>query len=508
MSITTIICTLPEIRHQLIQLIRDEFSVSQQIAEKVYDRRLGQHFQRFQPDIHFVIEYPYVDRVYRDSYYSYFSTKMNVYKKDCIRLSFFSGEVRAGQFRDESQISDLRNRYLGFMILRPTIPNVIGRSVISPLALLQHDFLCVTSKFQSTACSVKFEVTGFPHSSQDTETITCAETSVWAIMEYFASKYPEYKPALPSVIIDVLKKRSNFRQIPSEGLNVDQMGYALREFGFGTKIYSRDEYGDGIKNLISTYIESGLPLLAAVSNTHNGGAVSHAVLLVGHCNTTEANIDNLQIKDEQNAKLNFLLQQRNIQIIDNDDIERDFVVVDDNRPVYQFVPLDQPARHYQDSTWANCEIIHFLVPLYPKIYLDAFLAKKYIKTLLLENQFNIPIGAELFIRVFLTSSRSYKDYLSQDRSFHPDLRDFILEVPMSKFIWVGEISSRILIKQKKAKGVIIIDATEPKLTKYNALIVSGYDDCFFCYDDVSNELIKNSLPLGEFNIYTNNLKGF
>jgi hypothetical protein len=170
--------------------------------------------------------------------------------------------------------------------------------------------------------------------------------------------------------------------------------------------------------------------------------------------------------------------------------------------------LDQPVKYYQNPTWANCEIIHFLVPLHPKIYLDASSAKKNIKKLLLEPQFNIPEGTELFIRVFLTSSRSYKDYLSQDQSFQPDFREFILEASMSKFIWVGEISSRELIKQKKANGLIILNATEPKLINYDALIVSGYSDRFFSPDDVSRKLTENLLALGEFNIYTNNLKGF
>jgi hypothetical protein len=156
----------------------------------------------------------------------------------------------------------------------------------------------------------------------------------------------------------------------------------------------------------------------------------------------------------------------------------------------------------------NCEIIHFLVPLYPKIYLDGLLAKKYIKQLLLDTEFNIPEGTELFIRIFLTSSRSYKDYLSQDQSFQHNFRTFILDTPMSKFIWVGEISSRELIKQKKAKGLIIINATEPKLINNDALVVSGYDDRFYHPDDVSRELVENFVALGEFNIYTNNLKGF
>ncbi|PWV46595.1 hypothetical protein [Chitinophaga sp. S165] len=508
MSITTIICTLPEIRHQLIQLIQDEFSVPQQISEKIYEKRLDPHFRRFKPNICFVIEYPYVDRVYRDSYYSYFSSKLGDYKKDCIRLSFFSEEVTIDKFRDQAQFSELRDWYLGFMILRPTVPNVVGRSVISPLALTQHDFLCVTGKFQTTVCSVKFEVSGFPHSSQDTETITCAETSIWAVMEYFASKYPEYKPVLPSAIISTLKNCSNFRQIPSEGLNIDQMGYALREFGFGTKIYSKTKFGDRFENLLSSYIESGLPLIAAISNVHNGGTVGHVVPVVGHNGSTNADIDQLQEKNEHDAKIASLLKQRKIVIIDNDDIERDFVLVDDNHPVYQLALLKRPVQYYQNSVWAGCEIVHFLVPLYPKIYLDAFVAKKYIKTFLLENQLNIPEGTELFCRIFLTSSRSYKDFLSHDQSFNPDFRDFILDTSMPKFIWVGEISSRTLIKRKKANGLIIIDATEPKLTNFNALIVSGYNDCFYYRDEGSKELVKNSLSLGEFNIYTNNLRSF
>lgn len=508
MSITTVFCALPEIRDQLIQFISEEFFVSYHIAKKVYDQRLLHHFRRFKSATYFVIEYPYVDRVYRDSYYSYFSSKHGNYKKDCIRVSFFEGSITPEQFRDQYQIEELQNRYLGFMVLRPTIPNIIGRSVISPKALVTGRFLTVASRFQATVSAVKFEVTGFPHSSQDTETLSCAETSVWAIMEYFASKYPEYKPALPSIIINALKNRSSFRQIPSEGLNVEQMGFTLREFGFGTKIYSRVKFDEKLTNLLSTYVESGVPLIAALSNAHRGGRIGHAVLAIGRADTTDAQIDQLKVTNERDKKLAGILSQRNIQIVDNDDIDREFVFVDDNYPVYQLAPLNKPTQHYSSLDWEHCEIIHFLVPLYPKIYLEAFVAKKYIKTLLLESQFNIPAGTELFLRVFLTSSRSYKDYLARESSFQIDFRDFILDTPMSKFIWVGEISSRELMKRKLAKGLIIADATEPKLTNYNALIVCGYDELFFYPDTVNKELVKNSLSLGEFNIYTNNLKGF
>lgn len=51
---------------------------------------------------------------------------------------------------------------------------------------------------------VKLFIEGFPHSSQDSETITCAETTIWAAMEYFGTRYSDYKPVLPSTIIKTM----------------------------------------------------------------------------------------------------------------------------------------------------------------------------------------------------------------------------------------------------------------------------------------------------------------
>jgi hypothetical protein len=507
MNISSIICSFTAIRDQLIPVIRDEFSITERIATEIFDNRLNPHFRRLKPTVYFLIEYPYVDRVYRDSYYSYFSSKQGNYGRDCVRLSLFDGEILPEQLRGDVDMSDIGQRYLGFMVLRPTIPYIVGRNVLSPRALQQDKFLSVGSIFQATVSCIKFQITGFPHSSQDSETISCAETSVWAIMEYFSSKYVEYKPALPSVIINALRSRSNFRQIPSEGLNIEQMGYALREFGFGTKIYSKDMYGDPVfKNLLSTYIASGLPLIVAISNRHLSGRIGHAVLAVGQSITTDDQIDNLSLIPETEPMA--LLKASNIQLLDNDNIERDFVFVDDNHPVYQLAPLKDPVKHYQSRDWTGCQVTHFIVPLYPKIYLDAYVAKKYIKTLLFENRFSIPGKTELFLRIYLTSSRSYKEYLAKDTSHNSDFRNLILEKPMPKFIWVGEISTKTLIKQKKANGLIIIDATEPNLMNFKPLIVSGYIDIFYYPDSKSRELIKNQLPLGEFFIFKNNLKGF
>lgn len=41
------------------------------------------------PELKMVVESDYVDKVYRDSYYSYFSTKLKDYGRNCLRISFF-----------------------------------------------------------------------------------------------------------------------------------------------------------------------------------------------------------------------------------------------------------------------------------------------------------------------------------------------------------------------------------------------------------------------------------
>ncbi len=108
-------------------------------------------------------------------------------------------------------------------------------------------------------------------------------------MEYFGNKYSDYKPVLPSKIIKTLNNVTTERQIPLKGLNISQMSFALRDYGFGTRIYSRDDYGQDFEWLISCYIESGLPVIIAMDNRPKGN-IGHALLAIGH-----ETIDNIKI---------------------------------------------------------------------------------------------------------------------------------------------------------------------------------------------------------------------
>jgi len=444
-------------------------------------------------DLWFVIEVPYVDKVYRDSFYSYFSTKLNHEQKDCIRVSLFPGEVNSGQFRNRDAIAQLKESYLGFIIFRPTPPNIIGRSLIAPRAFKDADFECCMVDIPVTVDSVKMNVEGFPHSSQDTETITCAETTLWACMEYFGFRYAEYKPILPSTITKVLGRVAFERQLPSTGLNIRQISSALKEFGFGSKIYFSGPYTPNFQNIFSTYIESGVPVIVGLTDPNNPGT-GHAILCVGREKLTDAHIDGCP----ESVTLD-----RDIKVYDLDGIDKEFVFIDDNYPPYQKANFNNPCGHYLNPKFHPFGINFFVVPLYSKIYLEAYEAKRFVHNVISRSQIRMADNSEVVMRFYLTSSRSFKDWIAVSAGMQDDLRDIILSTAVPKFIWVTELGTKASFKQDKAKGIILLDATGANTMDLKPLIIAAYEDKFTTFDPDTNELTQSNLTLQEFSIYYN-----
>jgi hypothetical protein len=180
-------------------------------------------------DIHFYLEYPYVDKVYRDSYYNYFSSKYKNYGRDCIRISLFSMPVEQNDFIDSASYDKLQKNIHGYFIIRPLESHPLGRSFISPLAMKNKNILCALADEKILLGCHRLKCSGFSHISQDTETMSCAESSIWMLIEYYSARYREYKPILPSHITDTLAKNSFRRLLPSDGLTIFQISQAIKE---------------------------------------------------------------------------------------------------------------------------------------------------------------------------------------------------------------------------------------------------------------------------------------
>lgn len=489
----------------LRDLISQHFSIEENTATSLYEKRIKPLISKLKDNIYLLAETEYVDRVYRDSYYLHFSSKLNTYKRNCIRISFFDGPISDTDFRNKSQIENLRTSYLGFFLLRPTYPAILGRNLISPRSFKDANFSCIIGNFQTTVNSIKFSIEGFPHSSQDTETISCAETTIWTIMEYFGNHYAEYQPALPSKIIQTLNKVSSERQIPSKGLTIEQISFALREFGFGPRIYSRKEYKTEFNELLAYYIESGIPLVLALEDYDAG--IGHSLLCIGRKNINPERINNLTHLTTQNSKLSRTIEAKHIKLYDFSALIDSFIFIDDNHTSYQAANLETPTNHYPHH-WRNCKITHFIVPLHQKIHLEAHRAKDFFLQFLLIGPIPLNDGTESILRFFLASSRTFKNHLSIDDSLHDHTKAIILEIPMPKFIWVCEITSKDLIQKGMINGIIILDATEPNLYDNKPLLIGAYQNSVIFTDGDTKKLEKNSISLQPFNAFIGNLKPF
>lgn len=271
-------------------------------------------------DLSFFVEYPYVDKFYRNSFYNYYSSKNYSYSRDTIRVSVFELGLNEDSAYD---VEFLRSKYLGFFIIRPTFPNVLDRNVINPIAFECSDFSICKSTFSVTVNSLKVSVDGFPHACQDQESVSCAETTLWSVIEYFSNKYNDYNPVLPSDIHKVLSELTYERQVPSKGLQAHQISYALKKTGFGVRVYSKQIFGHEFDNILRIYIESGIPLVCCVRAPNIG----HAFNIIGRGNISQEQFDNIPLVD--------IRGNGQMMVKDLSSSKNELVFVDDNFAPYR-----------------------------------------------------------------------------------------------------------------------------------------------------------------------------
>ena len=431
--------------HRVCDLISKGLGVLDELDLNVIMDTLDTQWRKLRPELAVVIETEYDDRVYRDCFYSYYSTKLECYERNCIRLSLFEQSIT-----DEDEFSfeyskKIQDAYLGFIILRPLVNACIGRNVISPKAEKNCEDLAIREvEVKSSCMGYKLKVCGFPHSSQDGEMMSCAETTIWTMMEYLGNKYPIYKPILPSVISELSESMSFERAVPSDGLSYKQISNILKHNDLGCIVY--DMSNPRFKELFTCYVESGFPL--AVCLLDDNDTEGHAIVCVGRKNISKERIlkvPAVRAVEEVDIKLKFW----------NTAID-EFVFNDDNMPCYQIAKFDEPVKHYEDEEWKNVKITHFIVPLHRKIYIDAGTAIDAANNLL---TYVIKVPSGSVVRTFLTSSRSYKDYVAKNPDFSQDEKMRLLTMDMAKFIWITEYADVDSFCAEKANGIILIDAT-------------------------------------------------
>jgi hypothetical protein len=409
------------------------------------------------------VEREYIDKDYRDTFSNYHSKRFSTPSSRCLRLHFFSDAVKRSELKDagfDRAIAEkLNSIYLGYSVIRPTKPNCVGRTLLSPLSRGPASAFACLALEKVSILGTELEIRGFPFISQDEDVTVCAQSAIWMLLRYFSNRYSRYPETYPFQIANLTKDYSLGRIYPSPGLYVWQMAEAMRQVGFAPVIYTRNSYIDKFDHLLYTYIESGIPVLAGTEN--------HVVVAFGH-------------------QSNFSLSIPSGEPVFTSHFNQGLIINDDNRVPYQILRKDGIAEQpgAQESEIKFDDIVDFVVPLPEKVFLPAEGFETVVTAILQKStEFGIATLSpflykeRLVLRLFLTSGKSFKKHLKERGMGHGAVEETYRNLPLPHFVWICEIATSDSFARHEVVGEVIWDATR-NASEPNGWIAIHYPETF------------------------------
>lgn len=453
-----------------ILAIKDNVDSEEELQEKNSYRILYYLLEKIQV-FTVVVEDKYVERVYRDSYYMYFSSKHAQYDRFCKRLFLFQGNILEGIALGGYAFPDmntelLQERFIGTVVIRPLQEGKIGRSLINPYFITDTENTYLRyAEYSASIFGKQLRINAFPYSMQDGETTTCAEITILNLLDYYSQKYSEYKYILPSEITDIVVKNGYERTLPSKGLGYAVITKVFSEAGFYPRLYGNDMFQEmsKFKRIMHYYIESGIPVALGVKNVINYTA--HSIVAIGH-----GKIRKDIIGQKKHAVYDDEFKEH-IWVIDSADLCEEYIIMDDGQipySKYQWKSQVQEGLSSLKYTLGNYEPVTLMVPLYKRMFLEAEDAYDICTTVLCSKIIGIrrfcpELGSKdnpAIIRLFMASSRNFKHKrISGFRKTNEEVRAHYIETLFPRFVWVCEIYSKESYCEEKVIGEIVVDAT-------------------------------------------------
>ena len=373
-----------------------------------------------------LIEKNYVDKDYRSAYYNFYAKKGRTYGRNCIRLHLF--DETASFNPDTLRLSttrgqDVSHAYFGYMTLRPTERNTIGRSVVSPDVRVGASENIIYAEHKVHVLGHRLIVQGFPWMQQHRDISICAHATCWSILRHYSERFSSYREF---TIHDITMMAQQFNPgglVPSLGLSVLQAERIFQEANtFPLKIHKAGVTDQSFYRQLAAFVDSGFPLFAALSSR------KHAVAIVGY-NWRKPGI-------LVNSKVSFSWDQM-----------ENLCAVDDHYLPYSHVSADH--------------ITAFIAALPEKIYYNAEAVERYLDVLFtLGPAINLPNKDELIVRYYITTSSAFRQSIREvDSGIDPALLQTIMQIPFSQFIWVVEFATKPQWDTNHISARAVLDAT-------------------------------------------------
>ncbi len=434
----------------------------------------------------------HINRVYYDSYSSHLSAKHFPRKQYCKRLFFLSCPIYSDDLFDKSE-NELCDLLIGSCVIRPSLENenIIGQTLLNPKCFekWKNEYIC-TASYKLTMFGKRVSLEAFPYMMQDGEVITCAETTLIHLLDYFSNRYSSYRSVVPSDLFEIEKELSFERIIPSKGMTYKTVSHLLTKLNFHPKLYGFDNNDTIVdKRTMHHYIDSAIPV--AVSLNPGNAEQSHSIVAIGISKT-------LLPINKVSSKLK---PQNGLYFLDISDLYYEYIVMNDSSAPYTKISMvtdgckEKRFKFQIENTVGNFEISSIIAPLAKRMYLDDFKASEIALSFISNDNVGIKKAIEMagideysqlgltkndpiLYRLFLVRAGSFR----RKRSFNlkkKTLRWTVYSsIPLPKFVWVCELYSKSSLEKGKAIGEVVIDATASEMDGISSAIILNYPGCF------------------------------
>lgn len=498
----------------ILTQLKDEFDENRSNNSATILYKVISKILNGQEKVTVVIDNNYIDKIYRDCYYNHFSGKHFEYSRYCKRVFLFLGDCceYIAAYNEEK----LQDNFIGCFVVKPLKVGAIGRTLLNPKYIFgdydSKNIYVRTTNYCVHLRGMKLFVNAFPYSMQDSETLTCAESTLLNIFDYYSNQYSDYKFMLPSEIFNVAKLNWYERILPATGMSYMLMSRIMVEFGFYPRLYLKDaiKNDEELIRILSYYVESAIPVAIGICREDH---YNHSIACIGH---GKNRIENMLKKLYRVSTNDFVeddienVVEDVLYIADSANTIDEYIVMDDNLEpysIYKTTIKKNDAISNEEVKLNNSQLICLAVPLYKRMYLEAKDARAICVEILKEKQLSFvaqyqklffkSIGTEenpIVIRIFLASSRNFKN--DRIMAFKEDdiCKKIYSVTPFPQFVWVCELYDLKHYKNQKPLGEIVLDATSTANTKpFDSVIMVNYPGKYLTrhYNGSSNEIIED-----------------
>ena len=250
-----------------------------------------------------LLESEYVDKDFLEDYSNYYVKCFNDYGSKCARIHFFSCKVSHSSINElfevgnEKKAAELRNEYLGFIVIKPLPKTFIGKTCLKRYSAFDTDAenrKLLQREYKVNLFGIEFCVNSVAFQEQDRVLSACATTAIWSAMHALHWKNVRDIPScgeITDAAINHVSGSSN--RFPNHGLTNKQILRALDVDGLKHHTIDLSKITEeGFRRSVRYHIDSKLPLIvgARIYEVSDDGLIElggHAVTILGYNKSPE-----------------------------------------------------------------------------------------------------------------------------------------------------------------------------------------------------------------------------